>query len=266
MTFQSWWAAIGSDNAYSRKQSPFRATSLHIAGLGLNEPYAFQIPRNFSPMPPEHARAFVLFVLPQRLAKCSRKKLSVFGRDKRVRDAYTCLSPLLHCECAKNRCGTIRCNFVPSRASLRGLGWGCCSPILAVGLICDINVSMRRQSLIPQKKRGPPATGKGEPLMVRLQPSPLAALDAWIARQDDEPSRPEAIRRLVEQALAGTPPMRQRSPRAASKARDLASNQIDKLFAASTTDEERQQRKRRLLKGPKEFRDVRGDTRSKSKS
>jgi hypothetical protein len=87
VTFHSWWAAIGSDNAYSRKQSPSRATSLHVAGLGLNEPYAFQIPRSFSPMPPEHARAFVLFVLPQRLAKCSRKKLSVFGRDKRVRDA-----------------------------------------------------------------------------------------------------------------------------------------------------------------------------------
>lgn len=34
-----------------------------------------------------------------------------------------------------------------------------------------------------------------------LSPSPLARLDAWIAQQPDNPSRPEAIRRLVEKAL-----------------------------------------------------------------
>jgi hypothetical protein len=31
----------------------------------------------------------------------------------------------------------------------------------------------------------------------------MGSLDAWISDQDDEPSRPEAIRRLVEQALNG---------------------------------------------------------------
>jgi hypothetical protein len=31
----------------------------------------------------------------------------------------------------------------------------------------------------------------------------MKTLDAWIADQDDRPSRPEAIRRLVEQALKG---------------------------------------------------------------
>ena len=41
--------------------------------------------------------------------------------------------------------------------------------------------------------------GKGEPILVRLQPAQLAALDAWIGRQDAQLSRPEAIRRLVEQ-------------------------------------------------------------------
>ena len=54
----------------------------------------------------------------------------------------------------------------------------------------------------PPKKRGPPATGKGEPILVRLQPAQLAALDAWMGRQDAQLSRPEAIRRLLEQALA----------------------------------------------------------------
>jgi hypothetical protein len=39
--------------------------------------------------------------------------------------------------------------------------------------------------------------------MVRVQPPLLAKIDAWSAEQDDEPSRPEAIRRLAAQALEG---------------------------------------------------------------
>jgi hypothetical protein len=46
----------------------------------------------------------------------------------------------------------------------------------------------------------------------------------------------------------------------AAKAREMASQEIDRLSDPSATDEERQRRKRRLLKGPKEFRDVRGDS------
>jgi hypothetical protein len=37
--------------------------------------------------------------------------------------------------------------------------------------------------------------------MVRLQPDQLAALDAWIAAQVPQPSRPEAIRALLARAL-----------------------------------------------------------------
>jgi hypothetical protein len=48
-----------------------------------------------------------------------------------------------------------------------------------------------------------------------------------------------------------------RSTRAA-KASDMAAQEIDRLGDPSATDEERQHRKRRLLKGPKEFRDIRG--------
>jgi len=36
----------------------------------------------------------------------------------------------------------------------------------------------------------------------------------------------------------------------------LASREIDRLSDPSATDEERQLRKRRLIKGPKEFRDL----------
>jgi hypothetical protein len=59
--------------------------------------------------------------------------------------------------------------------------------------------------------------------------------------------------------LAETEAMKQRSPKAVAKALDLAGQQIDKLSDQSATAEERQARKRRLLKGPREFRDIRGD-------
>lgn len=60
---------------------------------------------------------------------------------------------------------------------------------------------MNSQSVVSQKKRGPAPTGKGTPVMVRLLPDPLAALDEWAAHQPDTPSRPEAIRRLIELGL-----------------------------------------------------------------
>lgn len=43
----------------------------------------------------------------------------------------------------------------------------------------------------------------------------------------------------------------------AAKAQDMASQEIDRLSDASATGEEQQRRKRRLLKGPKELRDIR---------
>jgi hypothetical protein len=38
---------------------------------------------------------------------------------------------------------------------------------------------------------------------LRVEPDQLAAIEAWAASQDDAPSRPEAIRRLVDKALSG---------------------------------------------------------------
>lgn len=37
--------------------------------------------------------------------------------------------------------------------------------------------------------------------MVRLRPDQLTKVDRWREAQDDTPTRPEAIRRLVEKAL-----------------------------------------------------------------
>ena len=46
--------------------------------------------------------------------------------------------------------------------------------------------------------------------MVRFPDKELATLDAWIARQRDEMSRPEAIRRLVEAGLKASKPSRKK--------------------------------------------------------
>jgi hypothetical protein len=53
--------------------------------------------------------------------------------------------------------------------------------------------------MIAKKRRGPIPTGKGQQIVVRMQPAPLADLDRWIKGQKEpDLSRPEAIRRLVE--------------------------------------------------------------------
>jgi metal-responsive CopG/Arc/MetJ family transcriptional regulator len=85
-------------------------------------------------------------------------------------------------------------------------------------------------------------------------------VDQW-ARQN-RVTRSEAIRRLVEIALAGTSP-KQRSRTARSKARELANAQLEALLDPTVPTEERQRRKRRLIKGPQEFREVWERARSK---
>jgi hypothetical protein len=65
-----------------------------------------------------------------------------------------------------------------------------------------IIVSMAKQeTLLSRKRRGPKPTGKGHLIGVRLLPEPLAALDDWISRQPDHPSRPEAVRRILDKGL-----------------------------------------------------------------
>jgi hypothetical protein len=55
---------------------------------------------------------------------------------------------------------------------------------------------------IPKKGRGRPSTGgRREGVMVRLEPTQLARLDAWIARQEKPYTRPEAIRGMMETIL-----------------------------------------------------------------
>lgn len=39
------------------------------------------------------------------------------------------------------------------------------------------------------------------PITVRMPPDQLARLDAWASEQPDKPTRPEAVRRLVDKGL-----------------------------------------------------------------
>ena len=47
------------------------------------------------------------------------------------------------------------------------------------------------------KKRGPAPTGKGTPVMVRVQPELLAFIDAVLTKHDELKSRPEAVRFIL---------------------------------------------------------------------
>jgi hypothetical protein len=53
----------------------------------------------------------------------------------------------------------------------------------------------------PKRRRGRPATGKAPTRTLRLTDEFMANVDAWAAKQADDPGRSEAIRRLVEIGL-----------------------------------------------------------------
>jgi hypothetical protein len=96
-------------------------------------------------------------------------------------------------------------------------------------------------------------------ITVRLSHDLLKQIDRWIAGQDAPVGRAEAIRRLVESGLDGaaTSSRAGKVTRGAEQAAGMASDMIDYLEDRSATREDREQRKRRLVKGPSEFREMR---------
>jgi hypothetical protein len=78
---------------------------------------------------------------------------------------------------------------------------GAAGPLLSKAAKRDTTLSMVKQTVQPQKRRGPVPTGKGVPVQTRIQPDMLARLDEWAIRQDDRPSRPEALRRRAKIGL-----------------------------------------------------------------
>lgn len=93
----------------------------------------------------------------------------------------------------------------------------------------------------------------------RADPIARAAIVKWAENQSDKPTISEAIRRLVGLGLSAKPHLKQASRSRASKANAMAANQLDRLADPSATTEQQESRKRQLLRGPREFRDVRVD-------
>jgi hypothetical protein len=122
---------------------------------------------------------------------------------------------------------------------------------------------MAKQTVITKKRRGPAPTGKGTLVGVRLQPSQLAALDTWIAKQDAPLTRPEAMRAMMETILhilskdTGEKPARSAPNKV--RAAELAAKTIERIGDPAAPPEERARRRRHLTKGPSEFREDRVD-------
>jgi hypothetical protein len=69
-----------------------------------------------------------------------------------------------------------------------------------------MSISRTRKSTPDTKKkrgRGRPPTGALS-IHLRVPPAEIAGIDTWVAQQDDQPSRPEAIRRLAQLGLAAS--------------------------------------------------------------
>jgi hypothetical protein len=93
-------------------------------------------------------------------------------------------------------------------------------------------------------------------LRVALRASP-PEVETWATTNDT--TRSDAIRRLVELGLTVRTKAKQPSQVRTDRAKELATKAIDKIIDPSAPSEERAQRRRRLTKGPSEFRKDRGD-------
>ena len=120
-------------------------------------------------------------------------------------------------------------------------------------------MSKSRAVLPKPNKGGRPATGRDPVTAIRLSEEFRAAVDKWAAKQDDKPPRSEAIRRLVELGLTVKTKSKQAPVERATRARELAAKAIEKISDPSASQEERTQRRRRITRGPQEFREDRVD-------
>jgi hypothetical protein len=94
----------------------------------------------------------------------------------------------------------------------------------------------------------------------RASPVLRASIVKWAEYHPDKPSLSEAVRRLVELGLkvkTATKPVSR--PGRRLRAQELATKTIEKIIDPAAPPEERAQRRRRLTKGPLEFREDRVD-------
>ena len=132
---------------------------------------------------------------------------------------------------------------------------------LALWLVCVVvpKHGEIKNGTTKTNKGGRPATGRDPVTAIRLSEEFRAAVDKWAAKQDDKPPRSEAIRRLVELGLTVKTKSKQAPVERATHARELAAKAIEKISDPSASQEERTQRRRRITRGPQEFREDRVD-------
>jgi len=119
---------------------------------------------------------------------------------------------------------------------------------------------VKSRTVLPKpNKGGRPATGRDPVTAIRLSEKFRAAVDKWAAKQDDKPPRSEAVRRLVELGLTVKTKSKQAPVERATRARELAVKAIEKISDPLASQEERTQRRRRITRGPQEFREDRVD-------
>ena len=117
---------------------------------------------------------------------------------------------------------------------------------MVVNYVMETSTTGTRKS--PRRRRA----GRDAVTTVRLPRNMWGQIDRWQLEHGAR-TRSEAIQRLLEQAL-GNDPGRRMSRKLAAKASDLAGRVIDRLADRSATGKEQAKRKRRLVKGPREFR------------
>jgi Ribbon-helix-helix protein, copG family len=112
---------------------------------------------------------------------------------------------------------------------------------------------------VNKKSRGrPKKTGGVDPVSaVRLPVDLTERVDLW--GEDRKLSRSEAIRRLVELGLTLKTKGHQSKEGQKKRAHEMAGTAIDDMMDTATSPDDQASRKRRLLKGPEEFRNVRVD-------
>ena len=94
----------------------------------------------------------------------------------------------------------------------------------------------------------------------RADPVIRAEIVRWSEKQPDMPSLSEAVRRLVALGLRVKPVAKAvGKPGRRLRAQELAAKAIEKIIDPAAPPEERAQRRRRLTKGPVEFREERVD-------
>src|SRR5258705_94635 len=101
---------------------------------------------------------------------------------------------------------------------------GSTSPRLAFMVL---HFMAKSNKVVPKKGRGRPATGRDPVTAIRLSSELRETVDKWADKQDDQPGRSEAIRRLVELGLTVKSAVRP-TAKAAARAAELAAKAIDK--------------------------------------